>query len=386
MTYAAKNPVVPNTMEPRLSEYLHGKGIRLGLPISGTFELTARCNFDCKMCYVHLQNAAELLPRELTADQWLSIAREARDAGMMFLLLTGGEPLIRKDFPYLYTELVKMGLLLSVNTNASLYTDEIRALFRKYPPTRINVTLYGGSEDTYRRLCGNPSFGRVVDNLKTMKEDGLQVRLNVSLTPYNVGDMEAIDAISRDLCLQAKAASYMYPPVRVEGRPGENAARFDPEEAGRVMAEWNAMRDTPEASIRRGELLREREAAGLTDTCADTEQEGVACRAGRCSFWMTWDGRMLPCGTMDIEASYPLRDGFRTAWDEVRARTAAIRLPAECAACPSRPNCGVCASICKCESGQFDRKPAYFCRMTDSLCRNTVRIADEIKKEKGLQP
>ena len=62
MTYSTKNPVVPNTVEPRLAAYLHAKGVRLGLPISGTFELTARCNFDCKMCYVHLQNAAELLP------------------------------------------------------------------------------------------------------------------------------------------------------------------------------------------------------------------------------------------------------------------------------------------------------------------------------------
>ena len=35
--------------EPYISSYLHSKGRRLGLPISGTFELTARCNFNCPM-------------------------------------------------------------------------------------------------------------------------------------------------------------------------------------------------------------------------------------------------------------------------------------------------------------------------------------------------
>lgn len=373
--------VRPDTAEPRLSKYLNGKGIRMGLPISGTFELTARCNFNCRMCYVHLPNGSELLEKELSAETWMKLARDARDRGMMFLLLTGGEPLLRKDFPEIYKALVKMGIIVSINTNASLYTDEIRELFNEYPPSRINVTLYGGSEETYQSLCGNASFERVVKNLKSMKEDGLQVRLNVSLTPYNVGDMEKIDAISREIGLQAKAAAYMYPPVRVTGETGNNVARFEKEEAGRVMAEWNALRDTREMYIERAERIKRLEDAGLVETCADTEQEGVMCRAGRSSFWMTWDGRMLPCGTMDIEASYPLEVGFEKAWEEVRERTSAIRLPKECAGCPNRKNCGVCASICKCETGKFDGRPEYMCGMMKSLRENTVRRAEEMEKE-----
>ena len=43
-----------NSVEPRLSTYLHAKACRNGTPLAGNFELTARCNFDCKMCYVHL--------------------------------------------------------------------------------------------------------------------------------------------------------------------------------------------------------------------------------------------------------------------------------------------------------------------------------------------
>lgn len=110
-----------SSTEPRLSSYLHARAYRSGTPLAGNFELTARCNFNCKMCYVHLTaEEQQRRGRELTADEWLAIAQEARSRGMLFLLLTGGEPLIRKDFRYLLTELKKMGLLVSVNSNGSL--------------------------------------------------------------------------------------------------------------------------------------------------------------------------------------------------------------------------------------------------------------------------
>ena len=94
-----------SSTEPRLSSYLHARACRSGTPLAGNFELTARCNFNCKMCYVHLTaEEQQRRGRELTADEWLAIAQEARSRGMLFLLLTGGEPLIRKDFRYLLTE------------------------------------------------------------------------------------------------------------------------------------------------------------------------------------------------------------------------------------------------------------------------------------------
>ena len=90
---------MPNQVEPTLSTYLHSRGGKLGLPIGGTFELTPRCNFDCPMCYVHRkENDADARSRELTTQQWISLAQQATDAGMVFALLTGGEPFLRKDF------------------------------------------------------------------------------------------------------------------------------------------------------------------------------------------------------------------------------------------------------------------------------------------------
>ena len=364
--------------EPPVSKHLNAIGCMRGLPVSGNFELTARCNFDCKMCYVHLQNSKELLERELTAEQWLSLASDARDMGMIFLLLTGGEPFLRKDFPEIYTELIKMGMMISINTNASLYDEQIRSLFRKYPPTRLNVTLYGGTEETYESLCGRASFNKVVSNLKKMKEDHLQVKLNVSLTPYNISDMEKIHEISKELGLQTKATSYMYPPVRVTGEIGTNTARFDAKKAGKVMAEWSRLRDTKEMFLKGAEKVRKCQCADMSESCIDVEQEGIMCRAGRSSFWLTWDGRMLPCGTMDAKPAYPLLDGFSNAWQKTREYASEIRLPKKCAACSYRQNCGVCAANCKAETGHFDKVPEYLCQMTESQCTRMIEIAETL--------
>ena len=65
-------------------------------PVYVTFSLTPRCNLHCKMCYVC--NPVEKAGDELSGAQWLDIARQARDAGAVYVLITGGEPLLHRDF------------------------------------------------------------------------------------------------------------------------------------------------------------------------------------------------------------------------------------------------------------------------------------------------
>lgn len=140
-------------MEPKLSRYLHEKGKKLGLPVSGTLELTPRCNFNCKMCYVHL-TPEEQRQRgsERTLAQWLALAQELREAGTVFLLLTGGEPFLRPDFPALYRALHRMGFVLSINTNGYLLRGTLRELLLEAPPARVNISLYGTDNETYQRF------------------------------------------------------------------------------------------------------------------------------------------------------------------------------------------------------------------------------------------
>ena len=132
-----------------IKDYVFRKGAAKRIPVSGTFELTSRCNLDCKMCYVHMSKAEQdKIGRELTAEQWIDLGRQAVDAGMIYLLLTGGEPLLRPDFQEIYTALIQMGLMMTINTNATLMTPQIIELFKKHRPEKVNVTLYGMSDET----------------------------------------------------------------------------------------------------------------------------------------------------------------------------------------------------------------------------------------------
>ena len=89
------------------------------------------------------------------------------------------------------------------------------------------------------------------------------------------------------------------------------------------------------------------------------------------------DGRMLPCGMMPRPEVSPLEMGFEAAWKRLREETAGVRMPAACGSCPKRSACTVCAAMCVTETGDFDRVPAYVCRMTDAVIRETIRADEE---------
>lgn len=364
--------------EPALSTYLHAKGAAMGIPVGGNFELTARCNFDCPMCYVHLSNEeVEARGKELTAGQWISIAEQARDRGLIFVLLTGGEPLVRKDFFEIYGAMKDMGLLISINSNGSTLQGENLARLIEDPPQRVNVSLYGGCAETYKAMCGNDAFDRVVGNIREMKRAGIDVRLNVSLTPYNYQDLEKIHAISQELRAPMKVATYMYPPIRVHGDCGH---RLSAEDAARYSVKWDQLRFSQEEFAERAKGYQQLVAVEERECSVDPDT-GVSCRAGSTAFWMTWDGRMLPCGMMPGPETYPLEVGFDAAWDELRRRAAQLPNPAKCTACKYRNLCSVCSAVCVSETGRFDGVPEYICRMTEETVRSMRQAHQESKGE-----
>lgn len=77
-----------------------------------------------------------------------------------------------------------------------------------------HITLYGASDAAYERLCGRPMFDRVTENIRALRELGVGVKLNVSMTPYNVADMAEIYRIAQELGTPMQLATYMFPPIR----------------------------------------------------------------------------------------------------------------------------------------------------------------------------
>ena len=363
-----------NQTELQIIEHMHRRAVAQGIPLSGTFELTPLCSMACKMCYVRMspEELAATGKRLRTADEWLALAREAKEQGMLLLLLTGGEPFLYPEFRRLYTELRQMGFVISINSNATLITEETVAWLKENPPQRINITLYGASDATYARLCGHPTgFTQVTRAIELLRDAGISVKLNCSVTPENVCDLEDIIAYSDEHKLVLQATSYMFPPLRRDAESVGRNARFAAEECARTEVKIRRLQYGAE-NLR--EYCKAIESHQPVDTplCADCEGEGLQCRAGKSAFWVTWDGRMTPCGMVNEPAVFPFERDFQTAWQSLRAQTAALHLPPECASCDAKHYCHTCAAMCYTETGRYDCKPQYRCdlmRAVPAACR-----------------
>ncbi len=376
---------IPNMIPSRaLTDYLYNKAGKLRIPLSGTFELSPVCNFSCKMCYVRkTQKEVDESPRKiLTLADWQRIAREARDAGMLYLLLTGGEPLLWPDFWTLYEELIDMGFLVSINTNGSLIDEAAVARFRRRPPQKINITLYGAGHDGYRNLCGNAAaYDRVDKAIRSLQEAGIAVKINSSLTPENAADRDGIVDYALRCGAPLTMTTYMFPPVRRDPTMTGRNQRFTPEEAAENLLAYLRRERGEEAyegylrSILRGCT----EPPGLDEGCIDPVDGRIRCRAGSASFWITWDGWMTPCGMMP-EPKVDLREhDFPDAWKLLADTTSALRLSGVCKDCPNVRICHPCAAVAYAETGSVSGIPVYRCKMTREMYRianETLRNAD----------
>lgn len=175
---------------PQIRKYLYSKAAYKHIPIGGTFELTPCCNMNCKMCYIRMSKEEQERAGKLrTAKEWLQLGKVCRDSGMLFLLLTGGEPFLRPDFREIYEGLCRMGLLITINTNGTMITGETVEWLKKMPPSKMNVTLYGGSAEAYGELCGyRDGYQRATEAILMLKEAGIHVSINVSFTEENAKD------------------------------------------------------------------------------------------------------------------------------------------------------------------------------------------------------
>ena len=356
-----------------IRRHLTRKCAMLGIPVSGNFELTPRCNLRCKMCYVRL-TPEQMAPigRERTAEEWLSLGHAAKDAGMVFLLITGGEPTLRSDFPEIYEGLTQMGLSISINTNGTLLTPQLRQLWHRLPPAQVNITLYGTCREDYDALCGNPdAFDAVVDALDWLKSEGILVHLNTTIVPTNVHKWTQIEEFAKARGLELRMTVYCFPPNRRDCHCFE---RLEPEAAGELIVQDVYYREGSAAIKTRMQDLQ----SPQPHSCELDNGEPMQCMAGRSQFWLTWNGDMTPCAMLTHPVTHPFEDGFSAAWDGLREKCDPIRLCPECVTCPDQKSCMNCAAVTFAETGRFDGKPEYMCRLNRGYLNALNKLAQEL--------
>lgn len=331
-----------------------------GLPTSGSFELTSRCNLACRMCYIrHEANDAAVRERELSAAEWVRLAEQGAAAGMLFLLLTGGEVFLRPDFLDLYLPLTQLGLNLCVFTNGTLVTPALAQALGRRPPNRTEITLYGASPETYGRVTGHPeAFAQAIRGLDLLREAGLTLAVKATLTRRNVHDLEAIRELAHARDLPLKTGWLLT--CRPDGAPSEvYEDRLSPEE---VLA----LEQTDEPTRKQWQGAREKK--------LPPPPEGMVCMAGKTTFAVNPRGEMSPCADLTQPAVKPLEIGFAAAWDQVRAYVLTVPPTPACRECDVAAYCNSCPAHQLLETGSMTTPDPYRCAIAH-LRREAFTVA-----------
>lgn len=347
------------------------------IPLSGTFELTARCNLRCKMCLVRLDpgRMAELGGRERTAAEWIDMASQVKRAGTLRLLLTGGEPMLREDFSEIYEAIAGMGFYLTLYTNASMLNEEIFGLLRRLPPHKLGVTIYGASAETYKNVSGDANaYEKTIKGIKRLSELPSEIDLRTTIIKDNLSDFDAILKLGAALNKGKKMDVSRIVTMPVRGAQADAAGcRLSPEEnvalhfhevkylyeklqplgKWQEFAEYFIAKDKQQASAKR---VRERSKPYL-----------YGCEAGVDSYCISWDGRLLGCQLLDGAWTLPFETGFEQAWNDFPNQ---VRLPKPdetCVRCEMSGNCAACPATRLAETGSLTGPVDYFCREAFSI-------------------
>jgi len=293
-------------------------------PASGTFELTNNCNIACRMCYVR---SCTEQSKELSASEWLILAQDAVDNGMVFLTLTGGEILLRPDFFEIYEPLSHMGLVLTIFTNGTLITDEFAKRLTQYPPNLTKITLYGASRTTYKAITGSAdAFNRCCSGIETFIKRGIPVGLKTTITQQNIDELESMQQMARNWGLPITASWLLSD--RRDGKSSEiEKCRLSPQE-GVKLESLDHTYKKKWLEARKDFVLK---------------NGNFYCRAGKATFAVTPSGEMNVCLNLPLPAVHPLKIGFQKAWELVQL-VVETEQPDEsvCDLCDVRGYCQIC--------------------------------------------
>jgi len=325
----------------------------LCIPVSGSIDLTYRCNLRCIHCYLGKSSCPGQGHRypEMNTRQVLSVIDEITEAGCLFLVMTGGEPLAKEDFTDIYRHAKKNGLIVTVFTNGTLMTDKVLGLFEDLPPRVVEITLYGATASTYESVTGVPgSYERCLNAIRMLLERKIAVGLKTILMTVNRHEFFDIENMAKHFGVKFRFDAAIFP--RLDGDPSPLMLRVSPQEAVEKEFAYN-----DRAQIWK-EYFRKSQGQLPNDKLYN-------CGAGRTGFHISPVGKLQPC-VLATDVTFDLSQGdFMTGWYDIVTKIEEKKAgnASACNRCEKRHLCGFCPAFSKLENGEEDRCSEFLCSM-----------------------
>ncbi len=333
------------------------KSLQMRKPLAIQLELLPICNFNCKFCYVKRtpQEIEESGNHILRFDEWKYYIDESAKLGASSITFTGGECTLHPDFIELYKYAYNKGFQVGIISNGSCITEEIINTFKEYPPSKVYITLYGMSADTYERNCSNgAAFEKVMSNINRLIENGFTVILNYTAGQENFCDLEKALAFAR------KKELAIFPSDALI-----NKDKCDDETLEKELVNHKKYREIEHKhlSILRNIDYNEFEKSYFSSFSqpVPASEPGLQCNAGRCSYTVNWMGKMKPCANFDIYQVDPRDIGFEESWNKLVEWADSIPLLNDCENCIFQTKCRRCAALHYGDMGEFGKVSPRFC-------------------------
>jgi len=166
------------------------------VPMSALFELTFVCNHACSFCY-----NCPTGQKEMSTQEVFDALRKLADFNILYLTLSGGEPLVRRDFFDIAAEARRLGFALRIYTNAFLIDETMAQRIKTIAnPVEMEISIHGAKPETHEKLtCVPGSHKRVLDAVRHLRARGIKVVLKCPITRENQDEVLDMHAIARQL-------------------------------------------------------------------------------------------------------------------------------------------------------------------------------------------
>ena len=355
------------------SEKVHSNTSSKRIPLDASIDLTYRCNNKCVHCYCNLpEHDVTAKSNELTTEEIKKLFDDLASLGTLWLLITGGEPLLREDFGEIYRYAKKKGFLITFFTNGTRIDDKTVELLSKYPPFVVEISLYGATEDTYEKVTRvKGSYDRCMEGIKRIVNAGIKLKLKAMALTINQHEIEAMDRIALKL-----GCEFRFDPMlnkRIDNNAFSDPVKYriSPEDVVRLdraypkrMEEWKRFCDKFIGEPVRDDRLYKC-GAGVGTIHIDPYGIAKGC------MMMKRDG----CSIKELEIKWIWEEGVFSTITQKKD----FQLP--CDDCHLANLCGRCAAWSILENGDMKKEVAYLCRIAKIRARDFEFIKNTLDGE-----
>ncbi len=330
------------------------------LPLKGCLDLTYRCNHNCRHCWLRIVPDSPEKKKELTFKEIQRLVDEARSMGCREWALSGGEPMLRPDFPDIFDYVTSKARAYSINTNGTLITPKIAELLKRKGSKM--VALYGATAEVHDHVTRHPgSFEATMRGFRYLQEAGTGFTVQLIPMRDNYHQFPKMVELAGSLSKSFRVgAPWLY--LSASGDPKINEEikrqRLDPKDVIEL--------DRPVLSCEEGQ---EKVSA---HECGDGGGEHLfsACINGRREFHVDPYGKATFCCFLkDPKLRYDLKKGsLKEYWGAfIPSLERKVRATKEykdhCGSCQRRQDCRFCPVYAYLEHRRFGAKVDYLCEV-----------------------